>query len=308
MHLTAIDLNLLLSLDALLGERSVTLAARRVGLTQSAMSHALGRLRKLFGDPLLIRGAKQMLLTPRAEALAQPLREALSSLESAIGNRAAFTPRGATGVFAIACEDYISSLLVPSMVRRLSAEAPKLALDIQARAPDTSDKLESGEVDIAIGVFRGPASGMRQRLLFSENFACVVRRDHPVINKRLTLKRYVELPHILVGDGPRGRGAVDAALERVGETRRVAARVATFLSAPLIVAETDLVLTIPARLAQRFARLYDLQVFAPPVVIADFKYHCRWHERWQNDPRHQWLRQVVAAESDQLRDQGDGHF
>ncbi len=303
MHLASIDLNLLLSLHALLDERSVTLAARRVGLTQSAMSHALARLRELFGDPLLVRSSKQMLLTPRAEGLLAPLADALARLEGAISENVSFDPGQADGVFSIACEDYISSLLVPRLLRRISREAPAMDIDVQARDMQTSARLAKGSVDIAIGVFRGPSGAMRQRLLFSENFACVVRRDHPEIRKRLTLKRYVELPHLLVGDGPRGRGAVDVALERAGKERRVAVRVGTFLSAPLIVAETDLILTIPKRLATRFARVYDLQLFDPPIAIADFKYHCRWHERWQHDGRHQWLRQLVADESDKLRDE-----
>ncbi len=300
MHLAKIDLNLLVSLQALLEEQSVTRAAKRTGVTQSAMSHALARLRSHFEDPLLIRSANQMLLTPRSEQLVEPLRNALENLARAIDAPKPFDAEAASGVLGIACEDYVTSLLVPNLVHRLSVEAPKMDISIRSRTESTAEHLESGEIDIAIGVFRGSAPNMQQRLLFRENFACVVRRGHPHINKRLTVKRYVELPHILVGDGPKGMGAVDAALARVGETRRVAARVSTFLSAPLIVAETDLILTIPKRLAVRFAKIYDLQLFAPPVRVRDFSYRCRWHERWQNDERHRWLRKLISAESDAL--------
>lgn len=300
MHLHEIDLNLLISLQALLEEQSVTRAALRTGLTQSAMSHALARLRDHFDDPLLVRSARQMLRTPRAEELAGPLRAALSQLQEAIGDRSPFEPAVATGELRIACEDYITSLLVPRLVRRLSVEAPAINIDIRSRGPETNAQLESGNVDIAIGVFRSAEGATRQRSLFRENFACVVRKGHPVINKRLTLKRYSDLPHILVGDGPRSMGAVDVALERIGKSRRVAARVNTFLSAPAIVAETDLILTIPKRLAARFAAVYDLQLFDPPVEILDFRYHCRWHERWHNDSRHRWLRSVIVEESDAL--------
>jgi DNA-binding transcriptional LysR family regulator len=291
-------MNLLVFLQALLEERSVTRAAQRVGITQSAMSHALGRLRELFSDPLLVRSSRRMVMTPRAEELAGPLREALGQLEAAIVTAPTFDPASATGLFSIACEDYVSSLLVPRLVRRLSVDAPGIDIDIQSRGRELSEQLEGGQVDIAIAVFFEPSSAMRQRLLFQENFACVVRRDHPVVRKRLTLKRYTELPHLLVGSGERGTGAVDVGLARIGEKRRVAARTPTFLSAPLIVAETDLLLTIPKRLAERFAAIYDLQVFKPPLVLADFQYHSRWHERWQNDDRHRWLRRVVSEESD----------
>ncbi|MCP4500420.1 MAG: LysR family transcriptional regulator [Deltaproteobacteria bacterium] len=301
MHLTNIDLNLIVSLDALLQERNVTRAAQRVGISQSAMSHGLARLRTLFDDPILVRSGRKMVLTPRAEQLVSPLAEALQNLAGALQTQRPFVPLETTGVVSIACGDYISSLLVPSLVRRLSREAPHLDMDLAPMGHTLHERLESGEVTLAIGVLRGRASGLRRRLLFTENFASVVRQGHPSISKRLTLKKFCETPHILVGTGIRGEGAVDAELAKIDKSRRVAVRTATFLSAPLIVAETDLILTIPLRLAHRFAKVFALQVYKPPVVLAGFQCHSQWHERWQNDARHRWFRRLVAEESDKIK-------
>lgn len=295
MHVSDLDLNLLRPLYALLEEQSVTRAADQVGLSQSAMSHALGRLREVFGDPLLVRSSRTMVRTPRGEALREPVREAMRSLEVVFQGGPAFRPDQASGHVTVACEDYVSSLFAPGWITRLAEEAPAVDIDIQGRNASTQQSLESGEVDVAIGVFFGNEAGLRQRKLFNENFACLVRAGHPGIGKRLTLNQYVRHPHILVGTSGRGVGAVDVALAELGKRRRVAARVGTFLSAPLIVAETDLILTVPRRLAERFVDVYGLALFAPPLELRDFTYSMRWHERWHADPRHRWLRSLLAA-------------
>lgn len=295
VHLAALDLNLLVALDALLRERHVTRAARSVGLSQSAMSHALRRLRALLGDPILVRSASGMVATPRAEALEAPLRDVLDAAEALFTEGPGFDPATAERLFTIATEDYAATLLVPPMLARLRDEAPGVDLDVSPRARrDVLAGLEQSEVDLAIGVWRTPPATMRVQRLFEERYACIVRRGHPRVRRRLTRKQYLELPHALIGIGERGGGPVDATLAALGERRRVMLRVGSFLAAPLIVARTDLVLTLPARLAAMLAAMAPLEVHPPPVEIEGFTVVQLWHERRQRDPAHAFLRRLVA--------------
>ena len=298
VHLTGVDLNLLPILDALLRERHVTRAAKRVGLSQSAMSHALARLREVLDDPILVRSGRKMVPTDHAETLEPALREALGAIEGVLGAQESFEPSTAKHLFRLATEDFGAMLLAPPLLRALRIEAPGIDLDMAPRPRDvTLAGLENREIDLAIAVVGAlPASLRRQRLL-REQFACVVRRGHPRINKRLTLKQYVELPHALIGVGDPGRTVVDAALDEHGLSRRVVLRVGHFLVAPLIVAESDLVLTLPRRLAERFVRMAPLALFPPPVELEGFALHAVWHERRQREPAHRFLRELVARVS-----------
>ncbi|MCB9591999.1 MAG: LysR family transcriptional regulator [Sandaracinaceae bacterium] len=294
-HLVSTDLNLLVALDALLRERHVTRAARAVGLSQSAMSHALRRLRAVFGDPLLVRGATGMVATPRAEALEAPLRELLEGAEALLARSPAFDPSTAAQVFTLASEDFVSALLVPDLLGRLRAEAPRCDLDVAPYAKAVMlDRLERSELDLAVGVYRELPASIRVQTLFEEDYACVVREGHPRVKRRLTFRQYVDLPHALIGVGERGAAPVDTALAALGERRRVLLRVGHFLAAPLIVAQSDLILTLPRRLANRLARMAPLVLHEPPVEIPGFRVSQLWHERRQRDPAHVFLRRTVA--------------
>jgi len=295
LHLASMDLNLLVALDALLRERHVTRAARSIGLSQSAMSHALGRLRETFDDPLLVRGASGMVPTPRAERLEGPLREILDATESLVAAEPELDPAALKRLFNVGSEDFLATLLVPPLMRRLREEAPGVDLDVSPRAPRAvPGALERNELDLAIGVFAQAPSAMRVQTLFDERYAVVVRRDHPRVKRRLTLRQYLELPHALIGVGPRGGGPVDEALAALGERRRVMLRIGGFLAAPLIVAQSDLVLTLPERLARMFADFAPLAIHRPPIELHAFSAMQMWHERRQRDPAHVFLRRLVA--------------
>ena len=297
-HLSGIDLNLLPALDALLRERHVTRAAQRVGLSQSAMSHALARLRELLGDPILVRSGHGMVPTERAEALEGPLRDALAALESALGAQDHFDPATAERSFHIAAEDLGQVLFLPAVLRALRERAPGIDLDVMPRERAALlGSLEDKSIDLVIGVFADPLpAAFRTQRLLVEDFVCVTRRGHPRIRKRLTLKQYAELPHALIGVGQRGvPTAVSRALAAHGLERRVALRVGSFLAAPLIVAETDLVLTLPRRLAERVVKMAPLVVHEPPVELEGFAFAAVWHERRQREPAHRFLRELVAA-------------
>lgn len=297
VDLSAIDLNALVVLDALLAERHVTRAAERIGRTQSAVSHALARLRELLGDPLLVRGPRGALVaTARAEAIAPALRRALDGVRQAIRGEPRFDPATARRSFRIATGDYAELILLPRLVARLAHEAPGVDLWVVPLPDDTAGALAAGAIDLGLGVWRAPAwpAGLYQRRLFDEDFRCVVRAGHPAAAQRLTLARFCELQHLLVA--PRGTPGsfVDDQLAELGRTRRVAVRVPHFLIAPHVIAASDLVVTIATRLARLYAEPLGLELLAPPFEVAPFTVSMAWHERAHHDPGHRWLRERLV--------------
>ena len=304
VHLGSFDLNLLVALDALLGERNVTRAASRIGITQSAASHALARLRVLTGDELLVRGHQGMLPTTRGEELAAPVRRALEEIERALAPPRPFDPKTTTAKVVIATSDYGELVLLPRLVARLAREAPGVDLRIQSQTDDLALLLSSGAVDLAIAPIGADdeRSGIYARKLFDERFVCVVRRGHPLAGKRLTLARFVAASHALIS--PRGKegGFVDDALAALGMSRRVAVAVPHFLIAPHVVASTDLVLTLAARIADVLAGPLRLAVLAPPpeLGLAGFAMSAVWHERTHGDPMQRWVRDVIVEETAEI--------
>lgn len=307
-----IDLNLVVALDALMRERSVTRAAARLGVTQSAVSHSLRRLRGLLGDPLLVRSGNGMALTPHAEALVVPVRSGLITLGRALSEPPAFEPRHARRGFVLASIDLFDVLVVPALLARIRAEAPNVDVSVLAAGDrQLAEQLETGEVDAAIlpqmhgrrDEAGGP--GLVRKTLFRDRFVCLLRADHPALAggprrgrgaaaKKLTLERYLALSHVLISSGSTGRGLVDALLAAEGRARRITLRIPHFYSALAIVAQSDLVLTGPEGLIS-LARP-DMNVLALPVPIAlpDASVNLVWHERFGNDPGHRWLRELTA--------------
>ncbi|MDP2310872.1 MAG: LysR family transcriptional regulator [Pseudomonadota bacterium] len=290
MHL---DLNLLLVLEALLEERSVTRAAARMGLTQSALSHALGRLREHIGDPLFVRGPTGMVPTPRAEALAGPVHEALTTIRGALDSRP-FDPSTARGVVRLGTTDYAAFVLVPGLTARLRAEAPGLDLHVSSIPSEGITELVSGAVDVVItrplgGDVRG---GLYQQVVFEDDFLCVLRAGHPAAD-RFDLDAFLAWPHVLVA--PRGQtgGVVDTVLATRGLARRVAVLLPHFLVAPHIVAGSDAIVTLAARVARRLAEPLGLILRPPPLALPGFTMAMVWHERTHRDPAARWVRERV---------------
>lgn len=297
VHLGAIDLNLLRVLDALLATRSVTTAARKLGLSQSATSHALARLRTALGDALFVRGKTGWMPTARASALAEPLRDALARLEAVVTPPRPFDAGTATRSFTVATADYFGLVMLPDLVGRLAASAPGIDLWMRAQDRSVGRMLGEGEADVFIGPRRvedeGP--GILERRLFDERYVCIVRRGHPALGKRWTAQRFARLRHALIAPRARPGGAVDTALAERGLSRRVALGVSSFLAAPFAVASSDLVLTMPERVARRFAELLPLEVVAPPIELPGFTMAMLWHERVHREPGHVWLREQIVA-------------
>ncbi len=295
VDLSGVNLNLLVALDALLTEVNVTRAAGRLGITQSAMSHALRQLREVFGDALLTRGRGGMVLTPRAQALAAPIRRGLLELQRALRNEPEFDPRTSSRHFTLATGDYFASMLLPPLLELLGREAPQV--DVDVRPVDfrrTAELLESGGFDLSIGAYMDDAPGLRQQKLFTEELACAVREGHPDVRRKLSLETYLRLPHALISPRGEGLGIVDTVLAKLGHSRRIALRVPYFLTAPLVISRSDLVLTAPRRMVERFAGAWQLQVFKPPLALSAFNVFQVWHERYDDDPAHRWLRGTVA--------------
>jgi DNA-binding transcriptional LysR family regulator len=293
-HLAGIDVNLLVHLDALVGELSVTRAARRVGLSQSAMSRSLAKLRVLLADPLLVRGAGGLGATPRARALTAPLADALRTLDQVVHAAPAFDPRTAARTFTLASSDYADALLVPPLLERLGADAPGVDVAVVPSGREAVARVEGEEADLAVGPRRGGGAGIVWKRLYRETFASIVRVGHPAARRKLTIDEFVAIPQVMVAPGGRPGSLLDDALARIGRRRRVAVRVTSFLVAPLIVATSDLIATLPRRLAERAARLVPLRVLVPPVPLEPFDMLMAWHERNRHDPGHAWFRRVVS--------------
>jgi len=295
MNLGQFDLNLLIALEALLEERSVTRAGRRIGLSQPAMSNALARLREHLHDPLLVRSGGAMALTPHAVVLRPQLTELLGQLRRVLAKARPFEPATAEQSFRLVATDFIEMVVLPKLVGRVLTAAPRVTLDVRPFAEtDVAEGIGSGAIDLVLGVFGEPPPGCRADALFRENFLCVVRSGHPLLGRgRLTLKRYVELPHLLVSQRRSGPGAVDVALQRQGLSRHIALYVSHFLVAPLVVAQSDLVATLPARAAKLLAVRHGLRLLPPPVALSGFTVSQLWHQRTDESPPHMWLRAQV---------------
>jgi DNA-binding transcriptional LysR family regulator len=293
VRLAGIDLNLLTSLDAVLEAQSVTLAAKQLGVTQPAVSHALRRLRELLGDPLLVRTARGMRPTPRAIELRPAVRAALAAAEVVLQAAPPFDPATADRVFAISVIDQGAFQLLPKLAARLAEHAPRVRIDVRPIPSERFTDALAGELDLAIGVFRDRPAGVRDEPLWREEFVCVVRRGSAAARGAFDLQRYLSLRHLFVA--PRGLpgSPLDEALARRGHRRNVVLTVPHFLVAPEIVATTDLVWTAPVGLARPFAQLLPLTLREPPFPIPGFSIGMRWHLRLDRDPGLAWLRGML---------------
>jgi DNA-binding transcriptional LysR family regulator len=294
VKLAAVDLNLLVALKALLGERHVTRAARQLGLSQSATSHALARLRDLYGDPLLVRSGRALEMTPRALGLLPQIERGLGELQASLSGQERFEPRRARLPLRIGAADYPQVLLSAPLLSLLRAEAPGVALQITS-FPDLREQLESGGIDLAITVRTKLPEVFAQQPLFSDGFLCVLRKGHPVLRQpRFTLHRYLALEHLLVAPGGSPGNYVDTELGRRGLTRRVALQISSFLVAPQLVAESDLISTGPALLLRRVSAHHPVVLRKPPLPLPRFELCLVWHTRRAHDPAHVWMREVVV--------------
>ncbi len=290
MNLAAIDLNLLVVFDAMIEERSVTRAARRVNLSQPAISHALNRLRHLFSDPLFVRGPEGMNPTPRAMEIAGPVRHALNEISQALEG-ASFDPATSQRRFVMAVQNHASIVMLPHLVDRLREEAPGIDLrSYPGQTPDIMDGLEKGRIDLATGSFPSVPDRFASQELLVDELVCVLRADHPRADSCGSLGGYAALPHLIVSlDG--AEDVVDRILAEHGLTRRVSMSVTHFLAASIVLSRSDMVVTVTRRVAEAFAaRKEDLRILPLPFTSPVERISMVWHRRLANHPAQIWLR------------------
>lgn len=291
--LRRIDLNLLVTLDALLAEHNVTRTAERLHLSQPAVSVQLARLREVFGDPLLLPGPRGMRPTARADALREPLRQALASLEQAVAPSNPFNPAQASQTWRVAAADYAESTILLPALAGLRSEAPGTRLAILGLSTTTlARQAEQGDIDLAFHVSEEAPPGLRRRSMFTERYVLAGRAGHPRLKRRPTLAQFCKLDHVMVSPVGGGfHGATDTALAEAGMARNVVLSVPHFLFLGAVLASTDLVAMVPSRLVRSNPAL---QVVEPPVAVPGFEMLMLWHERMHRDPAHQWLREHIA--------------
>ena len=294
MNWGAFDLNLLIVFDAVMQERSVTRAGSRIGLSQPAMSHALNRLRHMLKDELFVRTPAGMVPTPRAEALAQPLRNALNEMQLAL-EPTAFEPAASDRRFVLAVNNYAAVVIVPPLVAAARAAAPAIHLDLRPSGTlDIVERLDRGDLDLAI--IGGADQGERFAAspLLEDHFVMVMRRGHPCSRETVSAEAFAALPHLEISSSREDTGFIDAWLAERGLRRDIALR-APYLSAAPILAQSDMVATLSRRIAQEFIRDHPLQICTPPYPSPQVRTGMVWHRRLDRQPGHRWLRSVIQT-------------
>ena len=298
MLLRNIDLNLLVVLDALLTEKHVTRTGVRLHLSQPAISHSLNKLRVLLDDPLLIRQGNEVVLSALAQNLQAPLKEILGQIETLLGQSIDFVPADSQRTFRIAMSDYGAAIVLPKLLVQLRAQAPDTSLVvIQDSRQGMLEQVGQGRIDLAIGVFPALGADICTEVLFEETFTCLLNRRSLPENGVLDLDSYLARPHLLVSMDGNTRGEVDNVLRARGLKRRVAVNVPHWGTAPGMIADTDLILTVATRTLTNVPFGDTLVAMAPPLTVAPFNYVQAWHNRFNQDPAHRWLRELVRQVS-----------
>jgi len=300
MNLQTIDLNLLVVLEALIEERNVTRAATRIGLSQPAMSNALARLRRTFDDPLLVRSPEGMTPTPAAQALIIPVRAALTQLRQALEEKPDFDPQASERTFHLLTSDYAEIMLFAPLLQTLRARRLSVRLRSQRprsvfEPPSTASLAES--FDLAIGFYPDALSldaRLHSETLWEEKNVCIASLRHPAIQKKISLRQFAAAEHVALFYKAQGPGVIDTLLAQKGFTRRLVMQASHFASVPFLVAGTDLIATIPERLARHFSRALKLQILPVPLEIPPFRLTMLWHQRHHSDLAHQWLRRQIS--------------
>jgi DNA-binding transcriptional LysR family regulator len=292
------DLNLLRVVVALYDAGSVGRAAQALGMSQPAMSAALARLRKAFGEPLFVRTARGMSPTARAHALAAGAREVLARIADDVLSEASFDPASTSATFTIAMSDVGEMVFLPKILESLQREAPHAVVRSVSLPPARLEQaLESGEADLAVGYFPDlKSSAFFQQRLFTHRFVCLLRADHPIRGRRLTLEQFLSLGHAVVRAEGRSQEIFEKYLERKKIARRIVLLTPHFMSIPTIIGKTDLVVTLPHAIGLFFSQAGAIiMVMEPPLPIPRIELRQHWHRNAHHDPKNKWLRRLVAG-------------
>ena len=291
VHLLDLDLNLLVPLHALLEERHVTRAAKRSYLSQPAMSRALERLREMFGDPLLVRSGRTYERTVRGERVLRDLETLMPRLEALVSG-VEFDPSRSQERFRVALTDHASTILLPPLMARLRRMAAHVKLEVSTWQTQAYEDVAAGRIDTALSA-EGAPPALESEVLFNLDFVCLVGSAQRVRGGRLTLKQYLQFPHALVETLAGQQTMVDRPLGQLGAKRQVVLSLPFFVPAIFAIAQTDLILTVPRKLAKVATELAGVRVVEPPREIKSFPYFMAWHPRLTNEPAHAWFREQV---------------
>jgi len=293
--LKRIDLNLLWVFHALVRQRKLTLAAAQLSMTQSAVSHALSRLRHLFDDELFLRTGHGVAPTARALELAPKIALVIDTARSAVAEHAKFDPTSDQVILRVAMLEYEAAVVAPRLIEEVRRIAPGVTLICtQAWRKSAIDMLQDDEAEIALGSMAAPPSDIESVPLLDEDLVVVVRKGHPTINRRIGREAYARADHLLVSFIDGSRGAVDRALAKAGLRRKVVAALPGFIPTMLTVACSDAIATIPRRLAMVHAERFGLEVLRVPLAISPFQVSIAWHRRQANSASRKWLVGVLS--------------
>jgi LysR family transcriptional regulator, nod-box dependent transcriptional activator len=294
VNLRNIDLNLLVTLDALLRERNVTRAGHRLALSQPAMSDRLGRLRELFKDELLVRVGHRLEPTPLALELEGPLRDCIQGIQSIVDRQRDFDPATEQRTFTIAATDSNSFMLMPRLLRRLAAEAPGVTVRFTSAMAETLEQLGSDAIDFAVMAAQFHSS-LPRKALFSDRWICATWAGNPRVDDSLTLEQYQALPHMVtfIRPQPDVHSFADEAVYRMGIERRIIGATANFLLAPFMLRGTEALMFLHERFAREVQRMADIRLLEPPFALDPVEFDLLWNPRHENDPPQVWMRSLL---------------
>jgi DNA-binding transcriptional LysR family regulator len=308
-NLNSLDLNLIRVFDALLKERSATRAGERIGLSQPAVSAALGRLRHAFNDQLFVRNGNEMLPTPRAESLAEPVRSALATLEKALEPRGPFEPGQLERIYTLLGADFLSMHFMPRFSAKLAAVAPKVKLRLLDSARgDVAKLLQDDAIDVALERPLDMPEWVSSTLLFRSPFAVIASSRNTRLAKlrarqggTIPLKMFCELSHVIRSIDGSMAGLTDEALRREGMKREVVLALPHFQAVGLAVAQSELIACVPRQFAELAAGELGLSIWRPPIKIAVPEIKMYWHSRHDDEKQHRWFRSQIVALIKELR-------
>lgn len=295
IELRNIDLNLLVVFQEVFQERQISKAAKQLRLSQSAVSNALARLRRTVNDELFVRTSQGMQPTPFAVQLAEPVAAALANVSLALNPQEPFNPATSSRRLTLAMTDVGEVYFMPVLIERLSSLAPHIHIStVRASTIDLKAEMEVGRVDLAIGAFDDVSTGYYQRRLFRQHYVSMFRAGHPLGQGTLTLKRFLAAKHLFVSSLESPYDSINQLLEKAGVRSATRFSVPHFTAVPYIVSTTDLVVTVPQKLAERAAAPFNLEYLRPPLRLPSLQTNVFWHRRFNQDEGNQWLRNLVA--------------
>ena len=294
MELKDIDLNLLVIFNQLLVEKKVSKVAENLGLGQPAVSNALARLRKLFGDELFLRTSTGMQPTPFADQLAESIGYALSMIHGAVNARDSFDPATSQRSFTIGMTDIGEIYFLPILMKQLQKIAPGISIStVRNTAINLKDAMEAGQIDLAIGLLPQLKAGFFQQRLFMQRYVCMFRKGHALSGKKLSLPNFFGADHVAIISAGTGHGQVDEILDAASPRRKIKLHVPHFVAVGHILQSTDLIATVPERMAERMAKPFGLNYVEHPVKLPQIAINLFWHAKYHKDTANQWIRSTM---------------